>query len=74
MIVIHAASLILITALITLSWIDFRTYRLPDPVTLPLIAAGLAANAFVFNTPAASLVGAAPVSYTHLTLPTILLV
>lgn len=59
MIVIHAASLILITALITLSWIDFRTYRLPDPVTLPLIAAGLAANAFVFNTPAASLVGAA---------------
>ena len=59
MLIIHAASLILFTALITLSWIDFRTYRLPDPVTLPLIAAGLAANAFVFNTPAASLVGAA---------------
>ncbi|MAK64849.1 MAG: hypothetical protein CMF75_08970 [Maricaulis sp.] len=58
MFVIHAASLILISSLIALSWIDFRTYRLPDPVTLPLIAVGLAVNAFVFNTPAASLVGA----------------
>ncbi|WP_203291645.1 prepilin peptidase [Maricaulis parjimensis] len=59
MFVIHAASLILISALIALAWIDFRTYRLPDPVTLPLIAVGLAVNAFAFNTPAASVIGAA---------------
>ena len=55
----HAATLILIIALSALFWIDFRTYRLPDAMTLPLIAAGLALNAFVFSTPWASLIGAA---------------
>ena len=55
----HAASLILIAGLITLFWIDFRTQRLPDAITLPLIAIGLALNAFVLNTPWASLAGAA---------------
>ncbi|WP_300544307.1 A24 family peptidase [Maricaulis sp.] len=59
MIVIHAASLILIGALIALAWIDFRTYRLPDPVTLPLIAAGIALNTFALGTPWVSIVGAA---------------
>lgn len=55
----HAASLILTAALLVLAWIDFRTYRLPDAITLPLIAAGLALNAFVLGTPWASVVGAA---------------
>ena len=31
---------ILISVLAVLSWIDIRTYRLPDVLTLPLIAAG----------------------------------
>jgi prepilin signal peptidase PulO-like enzyme (type II secretory pathway) len=55
----HAASLFLTIALITLFWIDFRTYRLPDAITLPLIAAGLAVNVLVFSTPWAALAGAA---------------
>lgn len=54
----HAATLILIIALSALFWIDFRTYRLPDAITLPLIATGLALNAFVFSKPWVSLIGA----------------
>ncbi|GGE46981.1 prepilin peptidase [Marinicauda pacifica] len=37
------SSLVLLPALAVLAWIDARTYRLPDILTLPLIAAGLAA-------------------------------
>jgi prepilin signal peptidase PulO-like enzyme (type II secretory pathway) len=59
MFVTHAASLILTSALIALAWTDFRTYRLPDAITLPLIAAGLGLNTFVLATPWASIAGAA---------------
>ena len=59
MFLIHTASLVLTIALIALFWIDFRTYKLPDAITLPLIAAGLGINAFLLGTPWASLAGAA---------------
>lgn len=36
------ATLVLLAALIALAIIDWRSYRLPDALTLPLIAAGLA--------------------------------
>ena len=55
----HAASLILLIALSSLAWTDFRTYRLPDPVTLPLIGAGLLLNGLHFGTFWVSLAGAA---------------
>lgn len=32
---------VLLPALVALAWIDIRTLRLPDPLTLPLIGAGL---------------------------------
>lgn len=48
--VLLAASAVLFTALIGLAIIDWRTYRLPDLITLPLIAAGLAA-AFLLGKP-----------------------
>jgi len=38
-----ALTLILIAALLALAIIDWRTYRLPDSLTLPLIAGGLLA-------------------------------
>lgn len=40
--------MILGTALTALSWIDFKTYRLPNALTLPLIALGLL-QAFAFK-------------------------
>lgn len=43
---ILALSLLLGWALLTLGLIDSRIYRLPDPLTLPLVAAGLAGAAF----------------------------
>lgn len=55
----HTASAILTLALIALFWIDFRTYRLPDAITLPLIAAGIAVNALLFDSLWPSVVGAA---------------
>lgn len=33
--------IVLLPALVALAWIDIRTLRLPDPLTLPLIGAGL---------------------------------
>jgi leader peptidase (prepilin peptidase)/N-methyltransferase len=36
---------ILALALLSLAWIDIRTFRLPDLVTLPLVLAGLAVSA-----------------------------
>ena len=59
MFLIHTATLTLTLALIVLFWIDFRTYRLPDAITLPLIAAGLAVNTFLLDTPWTALAGAA---------------
>ena len=38
-----ALTTILVTTLVVLSIIDWRSYRLPDYLTLPLIPAGLAA-------------------------------
>lgn len=35
------AGAILTLALLRLAWIDFRSFRLPDRLTLPLVAAGL---------------------------------
>ena len=47
-------------ALIALAFIDFETGYLPDAITLPLIAFGLAANAFgVFSPAADAVIGAA---------------
>ena len=54
----HAASLILIAALAWLTWIDSRTLRLPDIITLPLIVAGLAINLVAFGVWRAPLAGA----------------
>ena len=39
--------LILIT-LLALSWIDYKTFRLPDSITLPLLSYGLIGNGFEF--------------------------
>ena len=58
MFIIHAASLALTGALIALAWIDLRTFRLPDSITLPLTATGLAMNVLVLHTPWVSLIGA----------------
>lgn len=45
-----AAGVLLLAALAALAIIDWRTYRLPDAITLPLIAAGLGA-AFLLGEP-----------------------
>lgn len=42
-----AVSLGLALALLALAWSDIRRFLLPDAITLPLIAAGLAATAWV---------------------------
>ena len=66
-----APFLILIWFLIALSFIDLTNKLLPDQITIPLIWAGLITNIFFEITPiAGAVLGAVPVSYTHLTLPT----
>lgn len=50
---------LLIAALLALSVIDLREYRLPDILTLPLIMAGLAQAYFLTGNIAPSLMGAA---------------
>lgn len=50
---------VLLGGLFWVSWIDYKTYRLPDKYTLPLIALGCLANGFVWNHGLASLIGAA---------------
>lgn len=55
-------AVILITVLIILSWIDFKTFLLPDYLTIPLLALGLVGNSFSFidwTTPLSAWVGAA---------------
>lgn len=59
MIHIHLATAALVIALAALAWIDARSFRLPDWLTLPLILAGVALNAAVLGTPWTSLIGAA---------------
>ena len=39
--IIISFGLLLLTGLIALSWTDVKTYRLPDKLTFPLMAAGL---------------------------------
>lgn len=43
---IELATLCLLIALGVLSWIDWKTLRLPNAITLPLIAVGLAVSAW----------------------------
>lgn len=59
MIHIQLATTGLIACLAGLAWIDTRSMRLPDILTLPLIVAGVLLNVLVLGTPWASLVGAA---------------
>lgn len=54
-----AASALLLGALAVLAVIDWRTYRLPDLITLPLIAAGIAAAFLLGNPVLMHLAGAA---------------
>ena len=51
--------ILLILILAYLAYIDLLTFRLPDAITIPLTILGVCFNSI-------------PVSYTHLTLPTIL--
>ncbi|MHA6287531.1 prepilin peptidase [Maricaulis sp. CAU 1757] len=53
------ASIALFTALAALAWIDARTYRLPDWLTLPLIVLGLVVNAGLWGSVWAPIAGAA---------------
>lgn len=55
----HLATLALFPALAALAWIDFRTFRLPDRLTLPLIALGVWSNTIFLGTPLAAMAGAA---------------
>jgi len=52
---------LLILALLYLAYIDWRTFRLPNAITLPLIILGIAFNTFSdlrFTTPSLAFVGA----------------
>lgn len=52
---------LLILALLYLAYIDWRTFRLPNAITLPLIILGIAFNAFSdlrFATPSSAFIGA----------------
>lgn len=55
----HIATLGLIPALIALSWYDLTRLRLPDPLTLPMIALGVWTSAVFLGSPVSGLVGAA---------------
>ena len=52
------ASVVIVAALLWMSWIDFREMRLPDFLTLPLIAAGLLWAGFVTHELMDGLIGA----------------
>ena len=80
------SALILAMLLLALSFVDIKSYRLPNKFTFLLIASGLL-HAYILGLPLKDhIIGAAigyavfftveqvflkPVSYTHLTLPTI---
>lgn len=51
--------LVLLPALIALAWIDMRTMRLPDPLTLPLIGAGVIQSWYFMGDIVNTLIGAA---------------
>ena len=50
------ASLVLMFFLIALSWIDYKTYRLPNKLTFPLMLIGLL-NGYITNKAIDSLIG-----------------
>jgi len=50
---------VLLPALAALAWIDMRTMRLPDPLTLPLIGAGLIQSWYFTGSVVHALIGAA---------------
>ena len=56
---IHFATAILLATLTALALIDARTQRLPDRLTLPLIAAGIAVNTLIFSDLWMAIAGAA---------------
>lgn len=53
----HLATLLLIAALAFLAWTDLRSFRLPDLITIPLAALGLAVNTLIFQTPLPAVLG-----------------
>lgn len=55
-ILLHLATLVLFAVLAILSWIDLKSFRLPDIFTLPLIAAGLGVG-WLLSTPLLSIAG-----------------
>ena len=62
---------ILIGVLLYLAYVDFRTFRLPNSITLPLIIAGLGLSAFTswgFTNAQSALIGAC-LGYAVLWLP-----
>ena len=62
---------ILIGVLLYLAYVDFRTFRLPNSITLPLIIAGLGLSAFTswgFTNAQSALIGAG-LGYAVLWLP-----
>jgi len=59
MIHIHLATVVLISSLAWLAWIDARSFRLPDIGTLPLTLAGVILNTVWLGSPWTSLIGAA---------------
>jgi len=54
----HVVTIALVPALLALAWIDFTTFRLPDRITLPMIALGIWTNMVLLGAPLASLAGA----------------
>lgn len=58
MLYLIGATALLWSALAWLSWVDARTYRLPDLGTLPLLAVGLLVNLVLTETPVLALAGA----------------
>ena len=51
--------IVLVPALLALSWIDLRTMRLPDPLTLPLIGAGILQSWYFYADVWSAFIGAA---------------
>lgn len=54
----YLAGIILIGTLSALAWIDWKTFRLPNVLTFPLIIGGLGYNAFTQASPWPYLLGA----------------
>lgn len=57
MVYLFGASLLI--ALVALAWVDLKTFRLPDSLTLPLIPLGILQNWFLLHDWTQALIGAA---------------